>query len=158
MPVQRLREFLDKNHVPYETIPHAPAYTTQEVAAAAHIRGQEVAKTVMVKLDGTIAMAVLPANFQVDLELLRHAARAGEVKLASEEEFRGRFPGCEVGAMPPFGNLYGLEVYAARKLAEDETIAFNAGTHGEMIRLAWRDFERLVQPRIVDLCLLPVAA
>ena len=149
MPVKQLQEFLDKHHVKYVTIRHSPAYTAQEVAASAHIPGKELAKTVMVKLDGRLAMAVLPASYQVNFERLKKAAGVSQAELASEREFRDLFPDCDVGAMPPFGNLYGLEVFVAERLADDEEIAFNAGTHTELMRLAYRDFDRLVQPRIV---------
>ncbi len=106
MPLQKLREFLDQNSVKYVSISHSPAYTAQEIAASAHIPGQELAKTVMVKLDGKMAMAVLPASFKVDLDHLGSATGADAVELATEEEFKGLFPGCEPGAMPPFGNLW----------------------------------------------------
>src|SRR5919197_744738 len=149
MPVKKLLEFLDKHHVKYVTISHSPAYTAQEVAASAHIPGKEVAKTVMVKLDGRLAMAVLPASSHVNFERLKNTAGVSHAELASEREFRDLFPECDVGAMPPFGNLYGMEVFVAESLTEDEEIAFNAGTHTELMRLAYRDFARLVQPRII---------
>ena len=149
MPVKKLQEFLDQQQVKYVTIKHSPAYTAQEVAASAHIPGKEMAKTVMVKLDGRLAMAVLPASSQVDFERLKNAAGVSHAELASEPEFRDTFPECDVGAMPPFGNLYGVEVFVAENLAKDEEIAFNAGTHTELMRLAYKDFGRLVQPRII---------
>lgn len=148
MPLQKLREFLDQNSVKYVSISHSPAYTAQEIAASAHIPGQELAKTVMVKLDGDMAMAVLPASFQIDLDQLRATAGAGEVDLATEEEFKGLFPGCEPGAMPPFGNLWGMPVFACETLAEDEEIAFNAGSHTELVKLSFADFARLVEPKV----------
>ncbi len=148
MPLQKLREFLDQNSVKYVSISHSPAYTAQEIAASAHIPGQELAKTVMVKLDGDMAMAVLPASFQVDLDQLRATAGAAEVDLATEEEFKGLFPGCEPGAMPPFGNLWGMPVFACETLAEDEEIAFNAGSHTELVKLSFADFARLVEPKV----------
>jgi Ala-tRNA(Pro) deacylase len=148
MPLQKLREFLDGNHVKYVTISHSVAYTAQEVAASAHIKGKELAKTVMVVVDGELGMAVVPASSQVDLQLLKGAASARDVRLASESEFKDRFPGCETGAMPPFGNLYGMKVYVAESLTQDKEIAFNAGTHSELIKLDYQDFERLAQPRV----------
>jgi len=147
MAIQKLREYLDKNNISYRSIMHSPGYTTQETAAAAHISGKEVAKTVMVKIDGKMAMAVLPASYKIDLTLLKKAAGAQSVELAGEPEFENRFPDCDIGAMPPFGNLYGMDVFVAEKLAEDEKIAFNAGSHSELIQLAYRDFERLVKPK-----------
>ena len=148
MPAGKLREFLDEKGVRYVTIGHSPAFTAQEIAASAHISGREVAKTVMVKVDGTMAMAVLAASRSVDFELLKAAAGAQSVELAHEEDFRDLFAGCEVGAMPPFGNLYGMAVYADEGLAEDEEIAFNAGSHKELVKLAYADFARLVEPTV----------
>jgi Ala-tRNA(Pro) deacylase len=148
MPVQKLKQFLDAERVKYACISHSPAYTASEIAQSAHIPGREWAKVVMVTLDGRMAMAVLPANRKVDLNLLREAAGADEAKLATEEEFRLRFPDCETGAMPPFGNLYGMEVFVSEQLAEDDHIAFNAGTHTEVMRLAYADFARLVKPKV----------
>jgi len=149
MPVQALREFLDRNRIKYVTISHSPAHTAQEVAASAHIPGRAMAKTVIVKLDGRLAMAVLPASEMIDLELLADAAFAQRAELADENGFRDRFPGCELGAMPPFGNLYGMDVYVADSLAEDDEIAFNAGSHTEVIRMQYPDYARLVKPRIL---------
>ncbi|MBW1676584.1 MAG: YbaK/EbsC family protein [Deltaproteobacteria bacterium] len=149
MPVKKLKEYLDSYHIKYVTISHSPVYTAQEIAASAHIPGKELAKTVMVKIDGRMAMAVLPASYKVDLDLLKKAAGASSVELASEEEFKDIFPDCEIGAMPPFGNLYGMDVFVASSLAEDGEIAFNAGSHSELIRLAYKDFERLAKPKVV---------
>jgi Ala-tRNA(Pro) deacylase len=149
MPVQKLKQFLDDQRIKYVTISHSPAYTAQEIAGLAHVPGKELAKTVMVKIDGRMAMAVLPASYQIDFDLLWEATGARTVELASEKEFSDMFPGCEVGAMPPFGNLYNMEVFVAESLAEDEEIAFNAGSHIELIRLAYEDFERLVQPDVL---------
>ena len=149
MPVKRLKEFLDSNNVKYVTISHSPAYTAQAIAASAHVSGKELAKTVMVKVDGEMAMAILPASYQVDFGLMKEAVGANEIELATEADFKDLFPGCEVGAMPPFGNLYDMQVFAAAKLAEDDEIAFNAGSHTELIKLAYKDFERLVDPTVV---------
>ena len=151
MPLQKLREFLDSNHVKYMTISHSVAYTAQEVAASAHVKGKDLAKTVMVVADGDLAMVVLPASFHINLELLKEATGSKQVRLASEGEFRDRFPGCETAAMPPFGNLYGMKVYVSQSLTHDKEIAFNAGTHSELIRLSYEDFERLVEPKIAML-------
>jgi Ala-tRNA(Pro) deacylase len=151
MPAQKLKEFLDSEKVKYVSIGHSVAYTAQEIAASAHIPGQELAKTVVVKLDGEMVLAVLPATARVDLELLRKASGAKSAELARENEFAGIFPGCELGAMPPFGNLYGLEVFVAQRLAEDDYIAFNAGTHTELIQMSYADFERLARPRVLKL-------
>jgi Ala-tRNA(Pro) deacylase len=148
MPARALQTFLDSHQVKYVTIRHSPAFTAQEIAASAHIPGKQLAKTVIVKLDGTLAMAVLPASDTVHVERLQAAAGARTVALATEQDFQDRFPECEVGAMPPFGNLYGLDVWVAARLTEDAEIAFNAGDHTELIRMAYRDFDRLVQPKV----------
>jgi len=149
MPVQRLKDFLDENQVKYVVISHSRAFTTQEIAAATHIPGKELAKTVIVEIDGRTAMAVLPGSQKVDLALLRDALGAERVTLAKEAAFRDRFPECDPGAMPPFGNLYGMPVYVADGLTEDEEIAFTAGSHTQLVRLAYRDFERLVKPEVM---------
>ena len=147
MPVKKIKEFLDTAGVKYIIVSHATAYTAQEIAASAHIPGRELAKTVMVKLDGRMAMAVLPASHVVDFDKLKQTAGSAKAELASEDEFRNLFPECEVGAMPPFGNLYDIPVYAERSLTEDEEIAFNAGSHKELFRMAYKDFENLVKPK-----------
>jgi Ala-tRNA(Pro) deacylase len=149
MPVRKLKEFLDNNGIKYVTISHSRAFTAQEIAATAHIPGKELAKTVIIKLDGRMAMAVLPASYQVDFDLLREVTGVDDVGLATEREFKDAFPECDVGAMPPFGNLYDMDVYVAETLAEDEEIAFSAGSHTELIKLAYADFEKYVSPTIV---------
>ena len=151
MPTTRLKEFLKDNRVAYQVIPHPAAFTAKMVAGVAHIPRREMAKTVVVKLDDHLALAVVPANREVNLELLRQATGAASAELAQEREFKGDFPECEAGAMPPFGNLYGMEVYVEPHLAADALIAFNAGTHTEVIRMAYRDFERLAHPHLVDM-------
>jgi len=150
MPVQKLKEFLDSRGVKYVTISHSLAYTAQEVAASAHISGKEMAKTLVAKIDGTMALVVLPANEKLSLAQLRDSAGARTVELATETEFASFFPECQVGAMPPFGTLYGMDVYVTESLTRDKEIAFNAGTHTELIRMSYADFERLVQPKIVS--------
>lgn len=157
MPINRLKQFLDSNSIKYVVISHSVAYTAQGIAALVHMPGKEVAKTVIVKIAGKLAMAVAPASRQVDLALLRKAARTKDVELASEMEFKSKFPDCETGAMPPFGNLYEMAVFADEELSRDHEIAFNAGSHRELIRLAWGDFERLVNPVVVKLTAQGVA-
>jgi len=147
MLAPRLKEFLDSNGVKYITIPHRPAYTAMEIAESAHVPGKDMAKTVIVDVDGRLAMAVLPATKHVSVERLGRSMGAQHVGIAKEGEFRFDFPDCEVGAMPPFGNLFNMEVLVDPRLAEDEEIAFNAGTHSEVLRMAYKDFERLVHPR-----------
>ena len=151
MPEKKLKEFLDKNKIKYISIKHSPAFTSQEVAQSVHISGKNFAKTVIIKIDNKIAMAVLPAKHLVDIDKLKEITGAEYITFASEQEFENLFPGCEVGAMPPFGNLYNMEVYVAGALTKDDEFAFNAGTHTEVIKLSFTDFERLVKPKIVQL-------
>ena len=151
MPLSLLREFLDKNRIKYLVISHSVAYTAQGIAALTHTPGKELAKTVILSIDGRLAMAVVPASFRIDLLRLRKHLRAESVELASEAEFRDQFPDCETGAMPPFGNLYGMEVFADESLALDKEIAFNAGSHRELVRMSFEDFQRLVNPAMMSL-------
>lgn len=153
MPVKTLTKYLDDNEVKYLTVRHSIAYTAQQIAESAHIPGDEMAKTVMVTLDGRLAMAVLRGTDKVDIDLLRSAAHARDAALAGEVQFQGRFPGVEVGAMPPFGNLYDMPVYVDEGLTRDERIAFNAGSHSELIQLNYADFERLVKPTVANFSL-----
>lgn len=146
----RFTAFLEQQKVPYEILRHQKAYTAQEVAHAVHLSGKEVAKSVVAQADGKYLLIVLPAPHRVNLAALKQALNAKEVRLASEEEVMSLFPDCEVGAMPPFGNLYGLPVYVSRPLTEDEEIAFNAGTHTEAVKISYKDFQRLVSPTVVD--------
>jgi len=145
----RLTEYLDGNNAKYVIISHAPAFTAQGIASLTHIPGKELAKTVIVKLDGTLAMAILPAKFHVDVEMLRKITAAKMVAIASEDDFKDQFPDCETGAMPPFGNLFGLNVFADESLEQDAEIVFNAGTHRDLVRMFWSDYKRLVRPRVV---------
>lgn len=155
MPVQQLKEFLDSRGVKYVSIKHSLAYTAQEVAASAHVSGKEMVKTLVVKLDGKMALVALPASEKVDLHGVKDATGAGNVDLATEAEFASRFSGCDVGAMPPFGNLYGMDTYVTDSLTRDREIAFNAGTHTEVIRMSYADFERLATPKKLGSAVTP---
>jgi Ala-tRNA(Pro) deacylase len=150
MPASKLKEFLNSRGVKYVTIQHSPAYTAPEVAASAHVAGRDFAKTVIVKIDGVMSMVVLPANRRLVLADLREMLEVDRAKLATEEEVKAAFPDCEVGAMPPFGNLYGMPVYVAASLAEEPQIAFNACSHTELIEMAYEDFAGLVKPKALD--------
>ena len=147
MPLTKIRKFLDKHNIKYTIIKHSSTYTAQEIAASAHISGKELAKTVMIKFDGKMAMAVLPASYKISFDDLKEVLGVEKVRLAYEQEFMEKFPDCEVGAMPPFGNLYGMEVYVAESLTDDEEIAFNACSHTELIRMKYDDFEKLAKPK-----------
>jgi len=149
MPVGKLKEFLDSQNIRYVTLAHSTAYTAQQIAALTHVPGREMAKTVILKMDDALAMAVLPASYQVDLSALKAATGGKTVRLASEAEFKDRFPDCDTGAMPPFGNLYGMAVFAEESLAKDKEITFNAGSHNELVRLSYDDFQRLVKPTVL---------
>jgi Ala-tRNA(Pro) deacylase len=149
MTLSKVRKFLDSNHIKYLVISHSLAYTAQGVAALAHVSGKKLAKTVIIKIDGILAMAVIPASQHVDLDRLKVLTGGQTVAIASEREFKDAFPDCETGAMPPFGNLYDMSVYADLSLAENEEITFSAGTHRELVRMNWQDMLRLVHP-IVD--------
>ncbi len=151
MQLSKLRKFLDSHHVKYLVISHSLAYTAQGIAALTHVSGKKLAKTVIVKIDGILAMAVVPASFHVDLDRLRALTGAQTVEIASEQEFKDAFPDCETGAMPPFGNLYDMSVYADVSLAENEEITFSAGTHRELVRMNWSDMVRLVNPLVAPL-------
>ena len=157
MPLSKLREFLDRNQIQYLVISHSVACTAQGIAALTHIKGKELAKTVMVLVDGRLAMAVVPASLRVDLHRLKKYLGAETVELATEQEFRGRFPDCETGSMPPFGNLYGMDVFADESLADDKEISFNAGTHRELVRMRFEDFERLTKPFVIPIAARQVA-
>jgi Ala-tRNA(Pro) deacylase len=150
MPSDKIKDYLNSQNVKFVSIVHSPAYTAQEIAASAHIKGQELAKTVIVKLDGKMVMCVLPASHYVDFGLLKRSSGAHEALLVPEEEYKDKFPGCEPGSQPPFGNLYGMDVFVSRALTEDEKIAFNAGTFFELIQLSFADFMRLLNPKIMD--------
>ena len=147
MPVEKLREFLDSHDIKYVLIDHSKAYTAMEIAASAHIPGKELAKTVMIKVNGEISMAVLPASYKVDVGRLKEATGTQAVELADEKEFGPMFPDCDLGAMPPFGNLYNIRVYVAESLGEDAEIV--ACSHTQLIRMSYADFERLVDPIVI---------
>jgi Ala-tRNA(Pro) deacylase len=150
---ERLENYLRENQVRFEEHHHPRAVSAQEVAASEHVPGRMLAKTVMVLADGEMVMLALPAPYQVDLEKAAAALGVDEVRLAEEEEFADTFSDCEVGAMPPFGNLYGVPVYVEKTLAEDETIVFRSGTHTETMSVTYTDFERLVEPIVVQFAL-----
>lgn len=149
MLVKRLKDFLENSHIKYVSIAHSPAFTAQEIAAAAHVSGKQVAKTVIIKIDDQLAMVVLPAHDHINFAALKETIGKGNIDLASESEFKTKFPECEVGAMPPFGNLYDMTVYVSSELADHDQIIFNGGSHSELIKLSYLDFERLVKPKII---------
>lgn len=144
-----LKAFLQRSKVKYKTLKHEVAYTAQEIAAAQHVPGQQVAKCVLVKTDaGTYVLAVLPAVVLTDFKSLAKAARAKKVGLASESDIKKAFPDVEVGAMSPFGQLYHVPVIVEQGLTTGEEIVFNAGSHTDMIRMRYKDFAKLAKPKI----------
>lgn len=149
--LKRLEDYLRANRVDYKAIIHAEAYTAQEIAAAMHVKGRELAKTVMIKADGRYIMTVLPASLKVDFGKFKEALNAEDARLVPEKEFEKVFPDCEPGAEPPFGNLYDIETVVDRSLAADENIFFNAGTHYEAVEMKFKDYENLVKPRVADI-------
>lgn len=151
MILKKLRDFLDAHRVKYVFIHHSPAFTAQEVAASVHVPGREMIKTVMVKIDGRMTMIAVPASSQVDLNRLRELLDVKKIELAGEGEFRDLFPDCEVGAMPPFGSLFGVDMIVSKSLSQDDQVAFNAGTHREVVRMDYHDFARLVNARVMDI-------
>jgi Ala-tRNA(Pro) deacylase len=149
--VKNLRELFDDAKVSYEVYNHPLAYTAQEIAERQHFSGSEMAKVVMLKVDGKLVMAVVTGNQKIHLPTARVSLSAYEVSLATEDEFYSKFPHCEIGAMPPFGNLFGLPVYVDPAVTKDESIYFNAGNHVQTVRIRYKDFEKLVNPQVVRL-------
>jgi len=149
--VKRLKDNLDEGKIPYEVYNHALAYTAQEIAAKQHVSGNELAKVVMLEADDQLVMGVIRGNDKVDLHTVEDSLGVRRVRLATEAEFIARFPECEIGAMPPFGNLFGVKVFVDPALEKDEYIFFNAGNHVQTVRLKYKDFARLAQPAVVRL-------
>ena len=149
MPSQRLKEYLDENNIKYISIHHSLAFTAIDIAKSAHIPTKIMAKTIILKIQDTLLMLVLPAAYRVDLQLIKEALNSENIELASEQKFSRAFPDCEVGAMPPFGNLYNMEVFVSESITEHEKIAFNAGSHSEIIKMYYKDYERLVSPKFI---------
>jgi len=146
-----LKNFLDQKSIWYKSLPHSVAIPAQKVAQVAHISGKKMAKTIIVIMDGELSMAVLPASKRLALSDLQRATGAKKIRLAKEYEFSGRFPDCEIGAMPPFGNLYNMNVFVSKNLTEDETIFFNAGTHSELVEVSYTDYNNSVNPILMDI-------
>jgi Ala-tRNA(Pro) deacylase len=152
MPIiKKLKAALDEAKISYEVCNHPLAYTAQEVAASQHVSGKEIAKVVMIQVDGNLVMGVLPGSVKVNVNTVRASLGAKDVRLATEDEFISRFPECEIGAMPPFGNLFGVPVLVDPALEKDEYIYFNAGNHAQTVRLRYQDFARMVKPQVVRL-------
>lgn len=149
--IKKLKELFDEAKVSYEVYNHPLAYTAQEIAQRQHFSGDQMAKVVMLEVDKRLVMAVITASQKVHLMTVRASLGAAEVRLATEDEFVSRFPDCEIGAMPPFGNLFGLPVYVDPAVTQDESIYFNAGNHVQTVRIRYDDFEKLAAPQVVRL-------
>lgn len=143
-----LKNYLDENQVPYEVTAHPEAYTSQEIAATLHKTGKRLGKVVMVKAGDRLVMCVLPAHELIDIGRLETILGSKQVRLATEEEFKNIFPDCDVGAMPPFGNLYHVPVYLDERLAQYDKFYFEAGSHTEIITMSMDDYRRLVSPQV----------
>ena len=150
MPVQQLKEYLDQAGVEYMCLSHPPAFTAQQLAHHVKIAGDRVVKTVIIELDGKMAMLVMPATWRIRWDRLTHILDTDFVDLADEQEFQDRFPECEVGAMPPFGNLFDMSVYCAEALTRQPELAFAAGSHTESIHMKTPDFLELVHPMVLE--------
>lgn len=146
MVAKTLKKMLDSKSIKYVTITHSPAYTVQDVSESAHISGSKMAKTLVINADGTLALAVIPGNKKLDLNALKSLTKAKEIHLANESEFKNKFPDCEVGAMPPFGHLYDMKMYVDDSLSKEKEIGFNAGTHSEVIKINYQDYEAIAKP------------
>lgn len=146
--LDRFKKYLNDSNINYSVISHSPTYTAEELAHELHVPEKDLAKTVIVKSDDGYAMIVLPASRKINLDYLKNAMGKKDIGLADEAEFKNLFPDCELGAMPPFGNLYKIPVYVALSLSEDDEIIFNAGTHSDAIKMSFKDFKRLVDPTI----------
>lgn len=150
MPVQQLKEFLDSASTEYMCLSHPPAFTAQELAHHVQIAGDQVIKTVILELDGKMAMLVMPATWRIRWDRLTKILETDFVQLADEQEFETRFPDCEVGAMPPFGNLFNMTVFCCEALTSQPELAFAAGSHTESIHMKTADFLRLAQPMVIN--------
>jgi Ala-tRNA(Pro) deacylase len=148
--LKKLKDYFEKNQVSFEVGYHTRVYTAQEVAGSQHVPGKEMTKVVMVKANGKMIMLVLPASYQVDMKKLKGVLNSKKVGMAKEEGFQELFPDCEIGAMPPFGNLYNLEVWVDQVLTQDDFIVFQAGSHVETLRIKYSDYVRLVSPKVGD--------
>jgi len=149
---RRLIECLDENKVRYQVLQHPEAVSAQRIAQAEHVKGRHHAKVVIVKASDAHLMIVLPADHHIDLEKIEKAT-GKPVSLDKEQEFKSLFPDCAIGAMPPFGNLYGLPTYVEEDLAEQDYIVFEAGTHTDAIKMSYGDYEKIVKPKVNDLAI-----
>ena len=149
MPLRQLSNYLDTHNIHYQTRNHTPAFTAQEVAQSCHLSGHHLAKTVIAKVDDEMVMVVTPATEKVNFTELLSESHAHTAELASEDEFSEKFPMCDLGAMPPFGNLFGMKVFVSEELTESDVIAFNSGFSTEIVTMDFADYDRLVKPSVI---------
>lgn len=149
---QQIRKFLENHHVKYSVINHPTAYTASQIAQSAHIPGRQLAKVVVVKIDDKLAIVTLPAHTHLDIDNIKKISCGKKVKLAREHEFNTEFPGCEVGAMPPFGELYDMDVYFADSLTQQDWLAFNGGTHSDLLKIDCKELLKLIHPKLLPNC------
>lgn len=143
-------KYLDEAKVKYRAAAHKPAFSAQQVAAAEHEPGRFVAKPVIVKADGKFMMCVLAACYKIDLRALKEQLGAKSVELAEEEEVGQLFGDCELGAEPPFGNLYDLPTLMDKALEADDHILLQAGSHEKAMTISMADYKKLVKPKVVQ--------
>jgi Ala-tRNA(Pro) deacylase len=153
MATRRTLEFLDGESARYAIIHHSPAFSAQEIAASAHVPGRSLAKTVVVKIDGRLALAVVPANRDVSMNLLRSVTGAQSVVLAEPAEFANRFEGCQLGTEPPLGNLFGVETFVDRELTQEDLITFNAGSRTDVVTMSFSDYRRIARPMVANIAM-----
>jgi Ala-tRNA(Pro) deacylase len=146
MPIKQLKQYLDSHAIQYVSLEHSGAYTAKDIAERVNVKGDQMAKTVMVNLDGAMSMVVLPASCRIRWDRFMKAMGTELVSLASEDEFKDRFPECEVGAMPPFGALYDMPLYMYEGFDDTGDIAFRAGSHHEVVKMSLHDYVRLAHP------------
>jgi Ala-tRNA(Pro) deacylase len=154
---RRIQDYLDSQSVNYAVLPHAEAFPAQEIAHQLHVSGSNFAKAVVLRTDGRLLMAVLPASRRLNLRALKEALEVKHLELAPESELANLCAGCELGAFPPFGNLYGMDTWVDGSLSESEEIVFNAGSHRESLRMKYSDYARLAKPIVVRFAVLPAS-
>lgn len=146
----KVKSYLEQEHVVYQILEHSLAFTAMEIAGAQHVPGKQFIKAVIVKADGQYIMCVLSSTHRIDFDRLKKLTASQEIYLAKESETADLFPDFELGAEPPFGQLYGLKVYVDEEVPENDEIIFNAGTHTDSVKIKYRDFKRLVNPIVAD--------
>jgi Ala-tRNA(Pro) deacylase len=146
---RNIKQYLFHGYASYTHKKHAPAFTSQEIAEAEHVPGEQFAKTVILNTGQKLIMAVVPADHIINIDTLKQTIGCDQLTLASEKDFIEAFPACQPGAIPPFGKLFGLPVYCDNALAQQSEIEFNAGTHIDTIRMDFGSFRKLENPLLL---------